>query len=70
MPLSDKFCLVCFVLTTADIVQIPELLRRLLRHPGFDTKAKRAGKAVRITVQGNTSLYTVDDNTVRPPDDF
>ena len=70
LPMSDKFCLVCFAVTTSEIPQIPDLLRRLLRHADFSAKAKRAGKAVRITVQGNATFYTVGDEAIRVLEGF
>jgi hypothetical protein len=60
--LTDKYCLVCLAITTAEIPLLPDLLRRLLRHPDFDTKAKRAGKAVRITAQGAAMVYSINQN--------
>jgi hypothetical protein len=47
--LSAKYCLVCVALTDSQTEQIPELLRRLLRHPEFRTRTARRGKAVRLT---------------------
>jgi hypothetical protein len=47
--LSSKYCLVCVALTDSQAGQIPELLRRLLRHPEFHTRAARLGKAARLT---------------------
>lgn len=64
--LSDKFCIVCFVLTSSEIEQIPDLLRRLLRHADFNSKAKRAGKAVRVTLHSGASFYSELNNIVRP----
>jgi hypothetical protein len=62
LPVSAKYCLVCFALTSSEIPLLPDLLRRLLRHPDFDTKAKRAGKAVRITAQGAAMVYSINQN--------
>ncbi len=70
IPASDGFCLVCFALTSSEIIQIPSLLRRLLRHPDFDTKAKRTGNVIRITAQGNAAFYNTDRSVVYPLDDF
>ena len=44
---------------------IPDLLRRLLRHAEFATKAKRMGKVVRVTQTGAVSFYDASDSTVR-----
>ena len=66
VPASEKFCVVCFVLTSSEIIQIPALLRRLLRHTDFDTKIKRVGSVVRITSQGNATFYRDENRLVRP----
>jgi hypothetical protein len=47
--LTSRYCLVCVALTDSQAAQIPELLRRLFRHPEFRTRAARLGKAVRLT---------------------
>ncbi|WP_395094302.1 hypothetical protein [Armatimonas sp.] len=47
--LTSRYCLVCITLPDSQAGQIPELLRRLLRHPEFRTRAARLGKAVRLT---------------------
>jgi len=67
---SEKFCVVCFAVTSSEIVQIPSLLRRLLRHCDFDTKAKRVGKVVRITSQGNMAFYSTEDRDIHSLTDF
>ena len=64
MPASDRFCFVFFAMTSSEILQIPYLLQRLLRHADFDSKAKRAGTAIRITAQGNTSYYSASSSVV------
>ena len=66
MPLSEKFCVICFVLTCSEIEQIPNLLRRLLRHAEFNTKSQRAGKAARVTTQNSAAFYSASNNIVRP----
>ncbi len=45
VPASEKFCLVCVAVTSSEIIDIPSLLRRLLKHKDFDTKAKRTEKS-------------------------
>ena len=66
LPASERYCLVCMTLTTSESPEISALLRRLLRHPDFKTKAKRCGKVVRITLQGSASFYSIEDKSVRP----
>jgi hypothetical protein len=70
LPVSDKFCMACFALTSSEIPQIPDLLRRLFRHESFNTKAKRAGKVVRITASGQATFYEAQNQTVRNVDEF
>lgn len=70
VPASEKFCLVCFALTSSEITLIPSLLRRLLRHTNFDTKAKRTGTIVRITSQGAAVFYSTENSAVQPMNGF
>lgn len=49
--LSDRFCLVCVAVPDHQADRVPSLLRQLLRHPDFQTKADRRGKAFRLTPQ-------------------
>lgn len=42
------FCLICFVLPDSRVGMIPQGLRALFRLPGFQTKADRMGKVVRV----------------------
>ncbi len=70
VPASERFCLVCFALASSDIAQISSLLRRLLRHADFDTKAQRTGKVVRITSQGNATFYSTENRNIHPLDAF
>src|SRR5689334_25231207 len=44
-----RFCIVCFDFTDAEAKLIPPLLKRLLRHPNFKTKAQRMGCVIRCT---------------------
>jgi hypothetical protein len=64
VAISRRFCVVCFPLSEAQTHLIPPLLRRLLRHPKFRTKARRMGAVVRIT-GAQASYYTQADRTVR-----
>ena len=67
---SEKSCIICFAMASSEIIHIPSLLRRLLRHSNFDTKAKRTGKIVRITSQGNAMFYSIEDGNIHSIDDF
>ena len=70
LPASEKFCLICFAVTSSEIIHIPSLLRRLLRHSDFNTKVKRAGKVVRIASQGQAAFYLTANRDIYPLDDF
>lgn len=70
VPASEKFCLACFAVTSLEIIHIPALLRRLMRHSDFDTKAKRTGKVVRITSQGHATFYSITNREPHPIDNF
>ena len=49
VPLDNRYCVVCFALPDWRAPEIPESLRSLLRHPRFNTKAKRMGHVIRVT---------------------
>lgn len=57
LPAGEHFCMVCFALPTWQATRIDALLRRLLKHGEFDTKGKRIGKVVRVTLGGDVSFY-------------
>lgn len=65
VPLSNKFCVVCFTFSLERAGEIPASLQRLFRHPDFRTKAQRMGSVVRGTGANEASYYTVADRTVR-----
>lgn len=44
-----NYCLVCLVVSQYEAASF---IRRFLRHPAFNTKAKRMGKVVRVTHTG------------------
>jgi hypothetical protein len=46
---DPRYCLVYFALTEDQQNLIPVLLRRLLRHPEFKSKAVRMGKVIRMS---------------------
>lgn len=67
--LTQRYCLVCVALTDSQAGQIPELLRRLLRHPEFRTRAARLGKAARLTPT-QASWYQREDIVPKVLDDW
>jgi hypothetical protein len=48
---NHAYCIVNILLPKERIREVPELLHRLLRLPGFRTKASRVGKIIRLTPQ-------------------
>lgn len=42
----------CLVVLTVDRYEVASFIRRFLRHPVFDTQAKRLGKVVRVAHMG------------------
>jgi hypothetical protein len=69
-PPDERYCIVCFALSSGQVKLIPVLLQRLFRHRQFDTKAKRAGRVVRITASGVAHFYEKQNSAVRPIDGF
>jgi hypothetical protein len=67
IAIDPRFCMVCFALSDSQAKAIPPLLRRLLRHPAFRTKAQRMGKAIRVT-STSVSYYAWNDRTLRTVD--
>ncbi len=65
VAITNAFCAVCLPLSDSRSTEIPTLLRRLLRHPDFQTRAQRMGCVVRLTTE-NALYYTVMDSTPRP----
>jgi hypothetical protein len=64
VAVDRRYCIVCFSLPDSRAHEIPPLLRSLLRHPEFRTKAERMGKVIRVT--GNeVSYYSFEDRQVR-----
>jgi hypothetical protein len=59
-----RFCVICFDFSDSEAGKIPPILKRLLRHPDFKTKAQRMGCVVRYTNVA-VSYYTRNDRTVR-----
>ena len=48
---DERYCIVCLQLSTSRANEIPSLLRRLFRLPGFKTKVERMGKVVLLNPQ-------------------
>ncbi len=55
----QAYCIVNFPLPAQRRFEVPEILRRFLRHPHFTTKAKRMGHVLRV---GNHAItyYSLD----------
>ena len=49
---DSHYCIVYFALDDAQQELVPDLLRRLFKHPDFNTRAKRMGKVIRISTTG------------------
>lgn len=62
--ITPHFCMVCFTLPDSRASEIPRLLRSLLQHPEFKTKARRMGKVIRMS-EKEVSYYTFDEREVK-----
>jgi hypothetical protein len=53
---NNKLCHAgyCLVFLDVDDVLVAEYVRRLLRHPAFNTRAKRLGRVIRLAPSGIT----------------
>ena len=60
---DERYCIVCLQLSTERVDEIPSLLRRLFRLPGFNTKAERMGKVVLVSPQ-RVRYYQAHDNQI------
>ena len=49
VPAHSRYSVVCVALPSERLHELPPLLRRLLRLPEFNTKAKRMGKVIRVS---------------------
>jgi hypothetical protein len=58
-----RFCVICFTVPSERAEEIPALLRHLLRHASFRTKAARMGKVARVGDQ-QFAYYQVRDPQV------
>ncbi|MCB0181597.1 MAG: hypothetical protein KDI62_25445 [Anaerolineae bacterium] len=64
VKIDNQFCVVCFTLSDAKAKEIPEVLRAVMRHAEFKTKANRMGKVIRVTID-EISYYTFNDKQIR-----
>jgi hypothetical protein len=58
--INPDFCVVCFAIPDSQVLKIPDLLRFVLQHPRFATKALRMGCVIRISVN-TLAFYTFND---------
>jgi hypothetical protein len=49
VPAHARYSVVCVALPNERLYELPPLLRRFLRLPEFNTKAKRMGKVIRVS---------------------
>ncbi|HEY0603374.1 MAG TPA: hypothetical protein VGD58_10705 [Herpetosiphonaceae bacterium] len=64
VALDSHFCIVCFTLPDARVREIAPKLRELLHYPALSTKAKRMGKAIRVTDTGS-SYYSFNEPEIK-----
>lgn len=64
VPITDQFCVACFVMELSRAAEVAPLLRRLLATPGFKSKAERRGKVARIAPSA-AYWYSARDKSVR-----
>ncbi|MGH7452569.1 MAG: hypothetical protein ACRENG_14575, partial [bacterium] len=55
-----RYCILCFAVPDPKQPEMPRLLRRLLRMPGFKTRAARMGKIVHVTLD-HVRYYQLGD---------
>jgi hypothetical protein len=66
VDITPDFCVICFALPDSQVSLVPDLLRQVLNHPRFNTKALRMGCVIRVSV--NTfSYYTSSQRTPQTP---
>jgi len=63
VAIDRQFSVCCFPMPDSHAHEIPPLLRRVLRHSVFRSKANRMGKVLRITGQ-EINYYTFDNRKV------
>jgi hypothetical protein len=66
VDITNDFCVVCFALPDSQVLLVPDLLRQVLNHPRFSTKALRMGCVIRVSVN-TLSYYTSSQRTPQIP---
>lgn len=61
---NKNYCVACFAIKHTRFREIPNMLRRLLTHDEFKTKALRMGKIIYVSDQ-EIKFYTTSDKTVK-----
>ena len=69
VPISTRFCVICVALPDFRMKEVPDLLRRLLRHPEYQTKGQRMGFVTRLSATEAT-LYSATDSAIRTIKDW
>jgi len=64
IAISARFCVVCVPIPDSQVGQLDPLLRRLLRHPQFRTKALRKGRVIRLT-NDTLQYYSVNSPLIQ-----
>ncbi len=62
MPAHPAYCIICFNLPNERILEIPRLLRMVLRFAEFKTKAARMGRIIQIK-HHRIEYYSVDSKS-------
>lgn len=63
MPAYTAYCMICFELTNEQIIEIPRLLRGVLRFREFKTNAARMGKILRVR-HNHIDFYEVGSSQI------
>jgi len=63
MPAHGAYCMICFDLSNEQIIEIPRLLRGVLRFKQFETKASRMGKILCVR-HNHIDYYEVGSNQI------
>jgi hypothetical protein len=64
VAIDMHFCVVCFALPDSQAREIPQLLRAVFRLSPFQTKTRRMGKVIHVTLS-TVSYYTYRERRVR-----
>jgi hypothetical protein len=62
VDITPDFCMICFALPDSQVLLVPDLLRQVLQHPRFSTKALRMGCVIRVSVN-TLAFYTSNQRT-------